>query len=222
MRKIFLFLLMALPFFMQAQNVKPVVALKGIDVSAYQKLIDWPRVASNNRLDFAYVRATEGGSMQDSMFKTNIENARKAGLKVGCYHVFSRHSSAQSQFDNFKATTANCNIDLIPVVDIEPDKNFEPNIPRIDRLLQLLEQEYGVKPMIYTTMEMYKKYFNLERYAAYHVFIACYNLKFPDTRYTLWQYTSREKVAGIIGDVDGIKLHPTYKLSDISLPLLQK
>ena len=107
---------------------------------------------------------------------------------------------------------------LIPVVDVEPDPQFPLNIKRFDMLLQLLEEEYGVKPMIYTTMENYKKYFNLERYASYHVFIACYDLKFPDTRYTLWQYTSRERVEGILVDVDGVKMHPTYTLDDISLP----
>lgn len=217
MKKIILFFLLGLPLLASAQNAKPVVALKGIDVSKYQRTIDWQRVADKNNLSFAYIRATEGGTITDSLFDINISGARKAGMKVGCYHVYSRHSSAQSQFDHFKSVVAGKGMELVPVVDIEPEKNIELNVARVDRLLQLFEQEYGVKPIIYTTMSMYQKYFNLERYAAYHVFIACYDLKFPDTRYTLWQYTNREKVDGILGYVDGIKLHPTYKLSDITL-----
>lgn len=214
MRKVLTFLMMAMPLWVAAQTTAPM----GVDVSKYQGTIDWPKVADDNNLAFVYVKATEGATIVDERFATNVSEARKAGLPVGCYMVFSRHTNAQSQFENFKETVKGCGMTLIPVVDVEPDPQFPLNVKRFDMLLQLLEEEYGVKPMIYTTMENYKKYFNLERYAAYHVFIACYDLKFPDTRYTLWQYTSRERVEGILVDVDGVKMHPTYTIDDISLP----
>ena len=213
MRKVLIYLLLALPLLASAQTT----ALKGIDVSKYQGTIDWPTVVNENNLAFAYVKATEGATIVDERFATNVSEARKAGIPVGCYMVYSRHTNAQSQFDNFKQTVKDCGMNLIPVIDIEPEGPYPLNIKRVDMLLQLLEEEYGVKPIIYTTMEAYKKYFNLERYASYHVFIACYNLKFPDTRYTLWQYTPKETVAGIMGYVDGIKLHPTYSMDDITL-----
>lgn len=213
MRKVLILFFMALPLLAGAQTT----ALMGIDVSKYQGTVDWPKVANDNRLAFVYVKATEGATLTDERFATNVAEAQKAGLAVGCYHVYSRHTNAQGQFENFKATVKGCGMTLIPVVDIEPEPGFDLNIKRVDMLLQLLEQEYGVKPMIYTTMEAYKKYFNLERYASYHLYIACYDLKFPDTRYTLWQYTPKEKVAGIMGYVDGVKLHPTYTLEDIKL-----
>lgn len=194
----------------------------GIDVSKYQGTIDWPKVATDNNLEYVYVKATEGATITDERFETNVREARKVGLPVGCYMVYSRHTNAQSQFDNFQQTVKGCGMTLVPVIDIEPEPNFPLNIKRVDMLLQLFEEYYGVKPIIYTTMEAYKKYFNLERYASYHVFIACYDLKFPATRYTLWQYTSREKVEGILADVDGIKMHPTYTLDDITLPKTKK
>lgn len=213
MKRLLFTLLLALPLLAGAQTT----ALLGIDVSKYQGTIDWPKVASDNHLSFVYIKATEGATLTDERFATNIEQARKAGLPVGCYHVYSRHTNAQGQFDNFKQAVKGCGMNLVPVVDIEPEAGFELNIKRVDMLLQLFEKEYGVKPIIYTTMAAYLKYFNLERYGAYHVFIACYDLKYPTTRYTLWQYTPKEKVAGIMGYVDGIKLHPTYTLDDIKL-----
>ena len=214
MRKVLILLLMAMPMLASAQTTAPL----GIDVSNHQGTIDWPKVADDNNLAFVYIKATEGATTRDERFATNMAEARKAGLPVGCYMVYNRHTNAQGQFDNFKQTVKNCGMTLIPVVLIQPEPNFPLNIKRVDMLLALLEEEYGVKPMIYTTMETYKKYFNLERYASYHVFIACHDLRFPDTRYTLWQYTSRERVQGILVDVDGIKMHPTYTLADITLP----
>ena len=64
------------------------------------------------------------------------------------------------------------------------------------------------------SQQAYLKYFSLERYASYHVVIVSNGLRFPDTRYTVWQYTDKEKVAGIVEYVPGLKLHPTYTLSN--------
>jgi GH25 family lysozyme M1 (1,4-beta-N-acetylmuramidase) len=65
------------------------------------------------------------------------------------------------------------------------------------------------------SQQAYLKYFSLERYASYHVVIASNGLRSPDTRYTIWQYTDQEKVAGIMEYVPGLKLHPTYPLKSI-------
>jgi GH25 family lysozyme M1 (1,4-beta-N-acetylmuramidase) len=78
-----------------------------------------------------------------------------------------------------------------------------------------MEQAYGVKPLIMCSPEAYLKYFNLERYASFHVIIVSNGLKFPATRYSIWQYTDKEQVAGIVQYVPGLKLHPTYKVANI-------
>ena len=104
---------------------------------------------------------------------------------------------------------------LAPVVWVVPDSPYDINIKRLDLLLGLMEEEYGVKPVIMVTQEAYLKYFSLERYASYHVLIVSNGLKFPATRYTVWQYTDREQVAGILEYVPGLKLHPTYEQKDI-------
>lgn len=206
MRKIFILLAMALPLLAGAQTT----AHQGIRVSENQGTIDWPKVKAENRLDFIYVVAAKGATVVDARCGANIDQARKAGFKVGAFFSYDRHFSAQGQFDNFMAAVKGHSTDLLPVVSIIPDEPYNINIKRVDMLLQLLEKEYRKKPIVYTTMEAYLKLFCLERYASYHVYIANYGLQFPTTRYTLWEYTDREQVSGILEYVPAMKLHPTY------------
>src|SRR6476660_2447595 len=59
----------------------------GIDVSHHQGEIDWPRVASDG-VRFAYIKASEGGTVPDHRFRENWVEAKKAGLRRGAYHFF--------------------------------------------------------------------------------------------------------------------------------------
>ena len=65
-------------------------AQQGIDVSRFQDSINWKRVANNSKVEFVYVKATEGASISDPMYKYNVKKAREAGLLVGSYHVYRR------------------------------------------------------------------------------------------------------------------------------------
>ncbi|MBR3524813.1 MAG: glycoside hydrolase family 25 protein [Lachnospiraceae bacterium] len=61
----------------------------GIDVSVYQKEIDRKKVAADG-VEFAIIRCgyrgcTQGGLIEDSRFKENIEGAKAAGIGVGVY-----------------------------------------------------------------------------------------------------------------------------------------
>jgi lysozyme len=42
----------------------------GVDVSSHQGTIDWDRVAADD-IEFAYVKATEGGDLVDARFDRN-------------------------------------------------------------------------------------------------------------------------------------------------------
>ena len=52
---------------------------RGIDVSRHQKTIDWKKVAADN-VQFVYIKATEGATYQDPMFRKNIEGAESRTL----------------------------------------------------------------------------------------------------------------------------------------------
>lgn len=211
MRKLFLLLALALPCVAMAQTTAPL----GIYVSQNQGTIDWPAVYEQNDLEFVYVMAATGASVQDPRCGTNISQAQKAGFPVGAVLRYDRHFSAQGQFDNFQSVVNGYKLNLAPAVYVVPDNPYDLNIKRLDMLLQLLEQQYGRKPLIMATQDAYLKYFSLERYASYHVLIISNGLKFPATRYSIWQYTDKEQVAGIMGYVPGLKLHPTYQLGNI-------
>ena len=189
---------------------------QGIDVSKFQGTIDWRKVAKSKKVKFVYIRATEGTSIKDPNYKTNVDSASKAGLLVGSYHVYSSKTTAYQQFANFKSVVVKKKQDLIPVLDIEGHHSGRLNMARVDKLLELMEKEYGTKPMIYTSEKVYN-----ERYRSYHIFIANYHGT-PTVRHTLWQHTQTGRISGIKGDVDLDKFHKKHSLYDILMPKHRK
>lgn len=205
-----------LPFSLNAQQ-----HTRGIDVSKFQGNINWTRVARDSSVKFVYIKATEGTSIQDPYYKTNISKARKAGLLVGSYHLYSSKTTAYQQFANFKKMVKKSEQDLVPVLDIEGHHSGRLYMERVDKLLELMEKEYGVKPMIYTSEKLYKEHLSGKKYRKYHIFIANYR-RAPTVRYTLWQYTETGHLGGISGCVDFSKFNRNHSLSDIKMPKKKK
>ena len=205
-------LLALLPMVMSAQ-----VRTRGIDVSKYQGNINWTKVAKDSTIKFVYVKATEGTTIQDPMYRTNITKAKKAGLLVGSYHLYSSKTTAYQQMANIRKVVKKSEQDLVPVLDIEGHHSGRLYMERVDKLLELMEKEYGVKPIIYTSEKLYKTHFATKKYSKYHIFIANYR-GYPSTRFTLWQYTERGHCNGISGYVDFNRLHRNHSLSDIKMP----
>lgn len=189
---------------------------RGIDVSKYQGVINWTKVAKDSTIKFVYIKATEGTSIVDPRYKENVAGARKAGLLVGSYHLYSGKTTAYQQFANFKKVVKKSEQDLVPVLDIEGHHVHRLNMQRVDKLLELMEREYGAKPVIYTSERLYRVHLSGKKYSSYHIFIANYRGT-PSVRYTLWQYTETGHVSGIKGFVDISKFNRNHKLSEIKL-----
>ncbi|MBQ2597703.1 MAG: hypothetical protein II581_07355, partial [Oscillospiraceae bacterium] len=127
----------------------------GADISAYQADVDMNSLKEQN-IQFLYIKATEGSTAQDERFAENWENAKKAGLLSGAYHFFSYDSEGRTQAENFIRTVdPDLTGRLLPVVDVEYYGDKEQNPPEkadvireLSIYLELLEQEYGVKPII--------------------------------------------------------------------------
>lgn len=194
---------------------------QGIDVSKFQGTINWRKVAKSKAVKFVYIRATEGTSIKDPQYKANVDSARAAGLLVGSYHVYSSKTSAYTQFANFKNVVVKRKQDLIPVLDIEGYHSGRLDMARVDKILELMEKEYGSKPMIYTSEKVYSEHFSGKKYLSYHIFVAKYKGR-PSVRYTLWQHSRTGRVSGIKGDVDLDKFHPKHSLYDLMMPNLRK
>ena len=194
---------------------------RGIDVSKYQGSINWTRVAKDSTIRFVYVKATEGTTIKDPYYRTNLTKAKKAGLLVGSYHLYSSKTTAYQQMANIRSVVKKKEQDLVPVLDIEGHHVGRLYMERVDKLLELMEKEYGVRPIIYTSEKLYKTHFANKKYSKYHIFIANYR-GYPTTRFTLWQYTETGRCPGISGCVDFIRIHRKHSLSDILMPKPKK
>ena len=104
--------------FIKVNPSKEEYAVRGVDVSSYQGKIDW-QTLSEQGIDFAFIKATEGSSFADRNFEYNCTEVRKTPLRWGAYHFFSYDSSGDTQADNFIKTVPVTENMLPPVIDLE-------------------------------------------------------------------------------------------------------
>src|SRR5579864_1825480 len=99
---------------------------KGLDVSSWQKTIDWPAVA-NEGIAFAYAQATQGLDTPDESFDVNYPAISAAGILRGAYHFFSFRTDPAQQAAQFLARLAGTLQpgDLPPMLDLE-DTYWDP------------------------------------------------------------------------------------------------
>lgn len=191
----------------------------GIDVSNYQKDIDWSATAKDKNIKFVYVKATEGANHRQHRYIYNIENARKHGIKVGSYHFFRTTSSVEAQFRNFISIVKPEDQDLVPLIDVETRKGWtgEQLADSVKAFADMLEDYYGCKPMIYTGASFYNS-FLCRTLKGYKLFIARYSKSEPrlnDAKWTLWQFSERGRIAGIDHYVDLSRFNKGCGLKDI-------
>lgn len=92
----------------------------GIDISKHQGRIHWDELSQVKRLQFIFIKATEGADIKDPCYDKNINQARKHGIPVGSYHFLSK-APAPLQFENFRNVVDKDKQDLLPVIDAEND-----------------------------------------------------------------------------------------------------
>ena len=178
----------------------------GIDVSHYQSRVNWETVAGEG-IQFAFVKATEGESHQDSLFCINWEGIREAGLKRGAYHFFRPGVPGVQQAKNFIGIVQLEAGDMPPVLDIEvlDDATPEELVRGAKEWLIQVELKYHIKPILYTNLKFYYKYLQ-GHFEDYPVWIARYNVFQPRLAkgkdWHFWQYANKGRMKGIFGDVD--------------------
>ena len=192
----------------------------GVDVSSYQAEIDM-NVLKEQNIEFIYIKATEGSNTQDERFAENWNNAKKAGLLSGAYHFFSYDSEGRTQAENFINTVGpDLKGRLLPVVDVEYYGDKEQNPPEKDDVirelriyLEMIEEEYGIKPLIYTRSDIYDKYLKGE-FDEYRKWISSLytpiSWNYKDDWY-IWQYLNRGELEGYTGGERYIDLNVLNK-----------
>ncbi len=185
-------------------------SIHGIDVSRYQKDILWTDVKAmqvkNVKIDFAFIKATEGTDMADENFRNNIAAAKNARMTIGAYHFFIGSVSGKVQAYNFLETVNLKKGDLPPVLDVESvnGASVADLQQRIQDWLDIIEKRYKTKPIIYTNVGFYKT-FLAGRFDDYPLWVAHYLVKDKPriTRsWIFWQHNENGNVNGIRTNVD--------------------
>ena len=179
------------------------MALKGIDVSEYQGVIDWKKVAASG-VKVAIVRYADGMYI-DRYFYQNMTGAIKAGLHVGAY-IYSRAVNAAQAAEEAQRIIKACepyNYDMPLYIDLEA-KNLKYLANTLAKAFMDECKKRGVLGGIYANLDWFNNYLDPMPYIHDPLWIAQYYSKitYRNPIFGMWQYTSTGRVAGINGDVD--------------------
>ncbi|MDO4741990.1 MAG: GH25 family lysozyme [Candidatus Saccharibacteria bacterium] len=180
----------------------------GVDISLYQEDVDMEKLASQG-VQFVYIKATEGSKYVDKDFQKNWENALRAEIPAGAYHYFSYKESGLAQAAHFIETIGDLEGRLIPAIDMEltPKEAEDPPkkedvVKSLRAMVAALEEEYGVKPMIYAQKDYYDLYL-AEDFKDYPRWVR--NVYYPvfldaGDAWSVWQYNDRGILEGYSGE----------------------
>ncbi|MER0238259.1 GH25 family lysozyme [Fulvimarina sp. MAC8] len=185
----------------------------GIDVSKYQGNIDWNAVRSGG-IEFAYLKATEGGDRVDDRFHENWREAKSAGVPRGAYHFWYHCRPGVEQADWFIRNVPKDRSALPPVIDVEWTP-FSPTCtkrpPREDLIREVmamankLEAHYGQRPVLYIPIDVHRDRW-VDATNSHEIWARAV-ADHPDNvyerrKFRFWQYTESGSVPGIRGGVD--------------------
>jgi lysozyme len=203
---------------------KTTLGYYGIDVSNWQNSIDWSEVHSDtlpHRLKFFIVKASQGTGITDHYFRHNWENARSKSTHVGAYHFFISNEDPILQAQNYIKNVSLVKGDIRPIIDVELDCGGcstlqTPKaqlVTNLKKFIKVIEAHYHVKPILYTYSSFYEMYLK-GNFDEYTYWIARYSSTPPTGMsigsaeqmskpvISMWQFTSAEKIRGVVGNVD--------------------
>ena len=183
--------------------------LRGIDVSAWQGVIDWQAVAGDG-IQFAFVRASHGLDGGDPYFAENWAGTKANGIVRGAYQYFTPEADTLAQADLLLATMGPLLPgDLPPVLDIEDHGGLSASALAAEaaRWLDHVEAAIGRKPLIYTGKYFWQDHVGSDAFAEHPLWVAqwgvtCPDLPSPWARWTFQQTSATGSIAGVGGDVD--------------------
>ena len=186
---------------------------EGIDVSVYQGVIDWAKVAQAG-VRFAMVRAGSG-EQKDSRAAENAIGANQQGIVLGFYW-FSYAYTVQMAINEAKrlirfARAYNVHYPLAWDFEDASVRYAATKGVTVDRaLVTAMAQAFcqtvyaaGYMPMLYTNVSFLETYVNLRAITApVRLWLARWETTEPGTEPMIWQYTSNGRVDGIGTAVD--------------------
>jgi lysozyme len=185
----------------------------GIDLSRFQTAVDWPTARANG-VNFAFIKATEGGDLVDPMFKDHWRNAGAAGVRRGAYHFFYHCRPAAEQARWFIRHVPKSPGALPPVLDMEWTPFSPTCTTRRDGatiraeariFINMVTAHYGQVPILYTSIDFFQdnEMWKMDGVEFWLRSVAAHPRDLYDGHHwTFWQYTSTGVVPGIAGKVD--------------------
>lgn len=182
--------------------------VQGIDVSHHQGPIDWTSARANG-VDFAYIKASEGGDMRDPRFAENWRAAAEAGVRRGAYHFFTLCRPARDQATNFIAFVPREAEALPPALDLEFGGNCARRPPRdaliaeVASFIRMVEAHSEKPVMLYITRE-FDEHYRVSEAIDRPLWLRrmFFEPQYGSHRWLMWQAHSRRRVDGIDGPVD--------------------
>jgi lysozyme len=185
----------------------------GVDVSRFQTAVDWHQARANG-VNFAFIKATEGGDQVDPMFRDHWRGAAQAGIPRGAYHFFYHCRPAIEQARWFIAHVPRAPGSLPPVLDMEWTP-FSPTcttrrdgaVIRAEAMVfaNAIEAHYGQRPILYTSVDFFEdaEMWKLDGVEFWLRSVAAHPRdRYDGHHWTFWQYTSTGLVPGITGKAD--------------------
>lgn len=194
--------------------------VQGIDVSHYQKAIDWKKVAGSGR-KFAVLKCMYEAQShrKDEYFEMNYRGCQENGLARGVY-IFIASSSLRDPKGDAKSLLkhlADRPLEYGIWLDYEADVLRQQGKQRIKELTDIYAKAFrsaGYYTGIYCNVDWYKNVIPSELKSGFDFWIARYpkkdigaynansTLRPASNLAVAWQYSSKGKVPGITGNVD--------------------
>lgn len=183
---------------------------KGIDVSAWQDVIDWEKVKASG-ISFAIIRCGYGKNItkyDDSKWERNVSECERLGIPYGVY-IYSHAGSldyADSEAEHVLRLLEGHTPAYPVYYDLEDDdvkSAGRTTIIKIAKRFCSKIENSGYTAGIYANLNWWKKYLNDSSLDKYEKWVAQWSSTCDyDKEYRLWQCTSKGKVSGIDGNVD--------------------
>jgi lysozyme len=175
----------------------------GVDISHHQGHIDWPKLTGENRVSFAFMKASEGTDLQDPRFRENWDRAE--GLTArSAYHFFTFCSPGEPQARNFLASAPEPG-ELARAIDVEFGGNctrwtsIDAIRTELNAFIEVVRREDGRDPILYVTRQSYMRIVkgHVEGVPIWirEVFLRPDEEDYPGLMF--WQYSGNSRMEGV-------------------------
>ena len=187
----------------------------GIDVSKWNGNIDWAAV-KNSGVNFVIIRcgyrgSSQGALIEDSKFKSNINGALNAGLRVGVYFFTQAVNEVEAVEEASMVINLikGYNLSFPVYLDVEGSNGRGDAISAGQRTANIKAfcgtiSNAGYKAGVYANKTWFTSKINTSQITNYKIWLAQYAsaVTYNASRYDMWQYSSKGRVTGISGNVD--------------------